>query len=70
MILKKEPAIRGSKTLTVIAEGVTIEGKINSPGPTRIDGNVKGEIISDKEVVIGKEGNVRGKYSVNTSKIF
>ena len=58
MILRKEPEIKGSKTLTVIAEGVTIEGKINSPGSTRIDGTVKGEVISDKEIIIGKEGKV------------
>jgi len=58
MLLKKDADIKGSKTLTVVAEGVTIEGKINSPGSTRIDGHVKGEIISDKEIVIGKEGKV------------
>jgi len=58
MILKKNPEIKGSKTITMIAEGVTVEGKINSPGTTRIDGTVKGEIISDKEIVIGKEGKV------------
>ncbi|HAJ95979.1 MAG TPA: hypothetical protein DCP02_07080 [Actinobacteria bacterium] len=58
MLLKKTPEIKGSKTITVIAEGVTVEGKINSPGITRIDGIVKGEIISDIELVIGKEGKV------------
>ena len=69
MILKKEPEIRGSKTLTVIAEGVTIDGKINSPGSTRIDGTVKGDIISDKEVVIGKEGKVNAKVQTRNAVI-
>lgn len=58
MLSKKNPDIKGSKTITVIAEGVVVEGKINSPGSTRIDGTVKGEVTADKEVVIGKEGKV------------
>ena len=69
MILKKEPEIKGSKTLTVIAEGVTIDGKINSPGSTRIDGTVKGEVISDKEVIIGKEGKVNANVQTRNAVI-
>lgn len=69
MILKKAPEIKGSKTLTVIAEGVTIEGKINSPGSTRIDGTVKGEVISDKEIVIGKEAKVNANVQTRNAVI-
>ena len=69
MILKKEPEIKGSKTLTVIAEGVTIDGKINSPGSTRIDGTVKGEVTSDKEVIIGKEGKVNANVQTRNAVI-
>jgi cytoskeletal protein CcmA (bactofilin family) len=69
MILKKEPEIKGSKTLTVIAEGVTVDGKINSPGATRIDGTVKGELISDKEVVIGKEGKINANVQTRNAMI-
>ncbi len=58
MLSRKNPDIKGSKTITVIAEGVTVEGKINSPGSTRIDGTVTGELIANKEIVIGKEGKV------------
>lgn len=58
MFSKKEIEAPGSKTLTIIAEGVKIEGKIYSKGSTRIDGHVIGEIISEKEFVIGKEGKV------------
>jgi len=69
MRLKKSPEIRGSKTITVIAEGVTVEGKINSPGITRIDGNVKGEVISDIEIVIGKEGKVNATIQTKNAVI-
>ena len=58
MFSKKSDEIKGSKTLTIIAEGVKIEGKLYSPGATRVDGAVSGEIISEKELIIGKEGKV------------
>ncbi len=58
MLSRKNPDVKGSKTITIIAEGVTVAGKINSPGSTRIDGTVTGEIVTDKEIVIGKEGKV------------
>lgn len=69
MILKKEPEIKGSKTLSVVAEGVTIEGKFNSPGATRVDGIVKGELISDKEITIGKEGKVNANVQTRNAVI-
>jgi len=58
MFEKKEMDLPSSKTLTVIAEGVIIEGKLYSRGSTRIDGRVTGEIVSEKELTIGKEGKV------------
>jgi len=69
MILNKKPEIKGSKTVTIVAEGVTIEGKINSPGSTRIDGTVKGELISDKEIIIGKEGKVNATVQTQNAVI-
>jgi cytoskeletal protein CcmA (bactofilin family) len=58
MLNKKNSDAEFSKTLTVIAEGVIIEGKVFSHGSTRVDGKFIGEIISEKEFVIGKEGTV------------
>jgi cytoskeletal protein CcmA (bactofilin family) len=66
MIGKKDMDAVSSKTLTVIAEGVFVEGKISSMGATRVDGRVKGEITSEKEFIIGKEGKVEA--NVKTSK--
>ncbi len=64
-IFSKKETVKGSKTVTIIAEGVTIEGKIFSPGATRIDGNVKGEIITHKELVIGKEAEVEANIKTS-----
>ncbi len=48
-----------SNGYNVISSETNIEGKIYSPRPIQIEGTVCGEIISKKEVVIGKEGKVR-----------
>jgi cytoskeletal protein CcmA (bactofilin family) len=61
MLSRKGADIKGSKNVTVIAEGVKIDGKINCPGSARIDGIVKGDIVVENEVIIGKEGKVEAK---------
>ncbi len=68
MFSKKEN-IRGSKTVTIIAEGVRVDGKVFSPGSTRIDGSINGEIITQKELVIGKEGKVDAKAKTSNAII-
>ena len=59
MFSKKDVETTGSKSLTIIAEGVIVEGKIHSRGSTRIDGKVDGDIVSQKDFIIGKEGKVK-----------
>lgn len=66
MFSKKDQNYEVSKTLTIVAEGVFIEGKIYSRGSIRVDGFVTGEIISANEFSIGKEGKVEA--NVKTSK--
>jgi cytoskeletal protein CcmA (bactofilin family) len=65
VLLKNKMESPGSKTLTIIAEGVKIEGKVYSKGSTRIDGEVFGEIVSENELIIGREGKVEA--NINTS---
>lgn len=69
MLGKKDQNAVGSKSLTVIAEGVEVEGKITSKGSTRVDGYLKGDIISEKEFVIGKEGKVDANVKTNNATI-
>ncbi|MBE3115224.1 MAG: polymer-forming cytoskeletal protein [Actinobacteria bacterium] len=68
MLSRKSTEVKGSKTITIIAEGVKVEGKINCPGSVRIDGTVNGEITIEKDIIIGKEGkveaNIRTKDAV------
>ncbi len=64
-----DSAGNGNKTLTIIGEGVIIEGNLYSPGTTRIDGVVNGEIIAEKEIIIGKEGKVDAKIKTKDAII-
>lgn len=69
MFSKKVSNTRGSKTLTIIAEGVKIEGKLYSSGSIRIDGAVSGDIIAEKELIIGKEGKVEANIKTANAVI-
>lgn len=46
----------------LVSEGVTIEGKINSPSSIRIDGNFKGDIVveSPHGIIVGPNGLIEG----------
>ncbi|MHB1376209.1 MAG: bactofilin family protein [Candidatus Humimicrobiaceae bacterium] len=72
MFAKKDvdnSGIINNKTLTIIGEGVVIEGSLYSPGTTRIDGKVTGEVIAEKEIIIGKEGKVEAKVKTKDAMI-
>jgi cytoskeletal protein CcmA (bactofilin family) len=71
MFTKKDIDNTGSnnKTLTIIGEGVVIEGNLYSPGTTRIDGKVTGEVVAEKEIIIGKEGKVEAKVKTKDAMI-
>jgi len=58
MLQRKGIDLKGSKNITIIAEGVKVDGKIKCPGSARIDGTVNGEITIENEIVIGKEGKI------------
>ena len=46
---------------TVIGKGTTFEGTLHTREIVRIEGFVKGDIISEGTLIIGREGKVEGK---------
>lgn len=48
-----------------IDQGVTIEGTLQVKGTFRIDGNVKGNIISEQTVILGEGAKVEGQIEGN-----
>jgi len=49
--------------INIIASGTTLTGDIVSAGDCRIDGILKGNIISKSKIYIGKPGLVEGKIT-------
>ena len=58
---KKADEYIASRVNSVIGRGTEFEGTIRTKETIRIEGFVKGNIISDGTVIIGNGGNVDGK---------
>lgn len=50
-------------------QGASIEGKMIFRGSVRIDGNFKGEILSDDLLIVGETGSLEGKFQVGEAII-
>jgi len=61
--LKTKPGNGDSDDITIISNGVKVEGKISSDGSIRIEGNILGDIDSNGNVTIGELGEVFGKVN-------
>lgn len=48
-----------------IDQGVTLEGTLTVTGTFRIDGNIKGNIISEQTVILGEGAKVEGQIEGN-----
>jgi cytoskeletal protein CcmA (bactofilin family) len=67
MFFAKHRENKKENNYNIISPKTSIEGKIYSPAPIQINGTVTGEIISKKEVVIGREAVV--KANIKTRNI-
>ena len=50
-----------SEGMTIISNGVKIEGKLSSSGNIRFEGEIKGDISTNATVVVGEKAIVKGK---------
>ena len=48
-----------------IDQGVTLEGTLTVTGTFRIDGNVKGNVISEQTLILGENAKVEGQIEGN-----
>ena len=55
----------GEEWTGFIDQGVTLEGTLTVTGTFRIDGNVKGNIISEQTVILGEGAKVEGQIEGN-----
>jgi len=52
-----------SDDITIISNGVKVDGTVSSDGSIRLDGIIKGDIICQGNVTIGEQGEVQGKVN-------
>src|ERR1700691_4821628 len=55
----------GEEWTGFIDQGVTLEGTLQLKGTFRIDGNVRGNIISEQTVILGDSAKVEGQIEGN-----
>jgi cytoskeletal protein CcmA (bactofilin family) len=55
----------GEEWTGFIDQGVTVEGTLTVTGTFRIDGNMKGNIISEQTVILGENAKVEGQIEGN-----
>ena len=69
MFVNKQVEDVKSEEITIISNGVKIEGKITSSGNIRIDGEIQGDIFSDSHITIGEGAKVKGQINANVITI-
>jgi cytoskeletal protein CcmA (bactofilin family) len=52
--------VSNNQIRTLISEGCKFEGNLFSPGSTRIDGTVKGNLAGESGLIIGDKGTIEG----------
>ena len=58
-----------SEEITIISNGVKLEGKITTSGNIRVDGEIQGDIVSQSNVTVGENGQVNGKINASVIMI-
>jgi len=58
-----------SDETTIISNGVKIDGKLTSGGNIRVEGEIQGDISSQKNIVVGEGGKVNGQINADSITI-
>jgi cytoskeletal protein CcmA (bactofilin family) len=58
-----------SSTVTVIAQGSTVEGTMRARGMLQVDGLIDGTLIVEGHVSVGPEGEIRGNVTADNLAI-
>ena len=60
----KDRQFNGStEDITIISNGVKLEGKITSGGSIRVDGTILGDVVTQGNVTVGEHGDVNGQIN-------
>ena len=64
-----QPAGQGDAFETSLGPGSSVEGKIVCVGPTRLGGNVSGEIVADSAVLVEEGATINANLTVQEASI-
>src|ERR671914_542057 len=59
----------GEGTISIIAGGMRVTGDIDTEGVVKIEGRVEGSIRAGRQVLIGRQGEVKGDISTREAVI-
>lgn len=51
--------------LSILASGMRLVGDLEGPGLIKIDGQIEGSISGSRQVIVGRDGTVRGNVQAN-----
>ncbi len=54
-----------TEDITIISNGVKIEGKVTSTGSIRVDGTLQGDLNAKGNVTVGEQGKIKGEIIAN-----
>ena len=55
----------GEATLSVVAPGLKVKGDIFGLGLLKVDGRVEGSVSGPRQVVVGRDGSIRGNVEAS-----
>ena len=64
-MLKPRQMNGNTEDITIISNGVKIEGKVTSTGSIRVDGTLQGDLNARGNVTVGEQGNINGEIIAN-----
>lgn len=67
--MKNRPFNGDSEEITIISNGVKIEGKVSSTGNIRVDGSLQGDLNSRGNVTVGEQADIKGEIVANVVTI-
>ncbi|MCX6274819.1 MAG: polymer-forming cytoskeletal protein [Bacteroidetes bacterium] len=59
----------GTSSINLIGAGTVVEGDIKSNGDIRIDGSVRGNVVSKAKVVVGATGSIDGNVTSQNADV-
>ena len=72
MFTNKKESMKKEETtaaVNMIGAGTVITGDVYSKGDIRVDGILKGSVITEGKVVLGREGTIEGDVECSTADI-